>query len=278
MASFKSEDLAFHQPLKTMRQSIANLVTGAGLAALVVGSAQAAGAITITYSTTKATFVPVGAGNTRPLQMSATGSGITATRNFIYQGLVGDYAPAGAWMPVSQLGPGSPGPLGTGEQRFDYTYGPATSINPGPPQDNQWNNNLGLAFGSFYLDGTCDFCGAANLVSLVSASPTGQAQYIGEAPLQQGTGNQNKLTSSLYNIVFGASGKTGTLQYEAYTDITNGEPPFLRSENSGGRIILNINDPLPPTLPAPAPLPIVGVGAAFGLSRRLRQRIQAKAN
>ena len=86
------------------------------------------------------------------------------------------------------------------------------------------------------------------------------------------------MTSSLYNIVFGASGKTGTLQYEAYTDITNGEPPFLRSENSGGRIILNINDPLPPTLPAPAPLPIVGVGAAFGLSRRLRQRIQAKAN
>ena len=255
-------------------------VTGAGFFALLLSGtalSQPAGAITITYATTKATFVPVGAGNTRPLQMSASGSGITTARNFIYQDLVGDYAPAGAWMPVSQLGPGSTGPLGTGEQRFDYTYGPATSTNPGPPQNNQWDNNLGLSFGSFYLAGTCEFCGSGNLVSLISASPTGQAQYIGEAP-QSTPGNQNKLTSSLYNIVFGASGKTGTLQYEAYTDITNGVPPFDRSENSGGRIIININDPLPPTLPAPGPLPILGAGAAFGMSRQLRRRIQRQSN
>lgn len=276
MARFESEGLAFQQPLKTMRQSISKLIAGAGLTALALGSAQAAGATTITYSTAKATFVsnnPLS--NTRPLQMSASGSGISTARNFIYQDLVGDYAPAGDWEPISQLGPGSTGPLSTGEQRFDYSYGPATSINAGPPQDNKWNNNLNLSFGSFYLNGTCDFCGSANAVSLINASPTGQAEFLGIAT--DGTpGNQNTLTSSLYNIVFGASGKTGTLKYEAYTNIINGEPGSVqRSETSGGRIIINVFDA--PTS-VPAPLPIFGAGAAFGYTRRLRRRIQGKAN
>lgn len=263
-----------------MRQSIAKLVSGVGLATLVLGSTQAAGAFVITYATTKATWVPNPSDlvNTRPLQYSAIGSALsTGTRNFIYQDLVGNYAPAGNWVPVSQLGPGSTGPLGAREQRFDYDFGVATTINSGPPQNNIWDNNSNLSFGSFYLDGTCDFCGSANAVSVTSASSTGQASYLGEAP-NGSAGNQNKLTSSLYNIVFGASGKTATLQYEAYTDITNRDPGGSRVESSGGKIVITFEDPIPPTSAVPAPLSVLGAGAAFGFSRRLRRRIQSAAS
>jgi len=261
-----------------MRQSIAKLVSGVGLATLVLGSAQAAGAFVITYETTKATWVPNPSDqvNTRPLQYSATGSALsTGTRNFIYQDLVGNHAPAGDWVPVSQFGPGFP--LGPRQQRFDYEFGVATTKNVGPPQNNIWDNNSNLSFGSFYLDGTCDFCGLANAVSVTSASSTGQASYLGEAP-DKSAGNQNKLTSSLYNIVFGASGKTATLQYEAYTNITNRDPGGSRIESSGGKIVITFEDPIPPTSAVPAPLSVLGAGAAFGFSRRLRRRIQSAAS
>ena len=258
-----------------MRQTISKLMAGAGFTAFILSTTQAAGAITLTYTATKATYVPVpnATANTRPLQLPATGAAINTTRNFIYQELFGNYAPAGNWVPISQLGPGSPGPLVTGEQRFDYSAGPATSVNAGPPQHNIWNNNLNLTFGSFYLDGSCDFCGLSNAVSIINASPTGQAEYIGEAP-DKTAGNQNMLTSSIYNIVFGSSGKTGTLKFEAYTRITNGVPPALRSELSGGVITLNVDEPL---LAVPSPLPILGAGTALGFSRRLRRRIQTQS-
>ncbi len=263
-----------------MRQSIAKLASRAGLAALVLGAAQAAGAITITYSTTRATWAPNPSAlvNTRPLQYSAGGNALgSGTRNFIYQDLVGDYAPAGNWVPVSQLGPGSTGPLVSGEQRFDYDFGAATTIDPGPPQNNLWDNNSTLSFGSFYLDGSCLFCGATNAVSVLSSSSSGQAEYIGEAP-DGSAGNQNKLTSNLYNIVFGASGKIGTLEYKAFTDITNRNSMGSRVESSGGQIFINFEDPNPPTSAVPAPLSILGAGAAFGFSRRLRRRIQGAAS
>ncbi len=263
-----------------MRQSIAKLASRAGLAALVLGAAQAAGAITITYSTTRATWAPNPSAlvNTRPLQYPAGSNAlVSGTRNFIYQDLVGDYAPAGNWVPVSQLGPGSTGPLVSGEQRFDYGYGPATTIDPGPPQNNLWDNNSTLSFGSFYLDGSCLFCGPTNAVSVLSSSSSGQAEFIGEAP-NGSAGNQNKLTSNLYDIVFGASGKTGTLEYKAFTDITNRNSMGSRVESSGGQIFINFEDPNPPTSAVPAPLSILGAGAAFGFSRRLRRRIQGTAS
>jgi len=272
MASVKSEDHLIHRPTKTMRPSIAKLASRAGLAALVLGATQAAGAITITYSTTRATWVPNPNSllNTRPLQYSAPGTALASgTRNFIYQDLLGDYAPAGNWIPVSQTGATAPG-----EQRFDYDFGTATTINSGPPQNNFWDNNSTLSFGSFYLDGSCAFCGPANAVSVLSSSLTGQAEYLGEAP-GGSSGNQNKLTSSLYNIVFGASGKTATLEYKAFTDITNGVPGTDRKESSGGSIIIRFNDPV---TAVPAPLSIFGAGAAFGFSRRLRRRIQDAAS
>jgi hypothetical protein len=75
--------------------------------------------------------------------------------------------------------------------------------------------------------------------------------------------------------MFGASGITGTLQYTAFTDVT-ADPSLV--QNSGGQIIINVNDPNPPTNAVPGPLPVLGAGAAFGYSRRLRRRILTKAN
>lgn len=261
-----------------MRSPFTSLFGAGFFALLLSGTAlsQPAGAVTITYTATQATWVPNPNAlvNSRPLQYSAAGTALTTARNFIYQNLIGDYAPAGAWIPVSQLGSGSTGPLVVGEQRFDYYFEAATTINSGPPQDNIWDNNSNLSFGSFYLDGTCDFCGSANAVSITTAISTGRATYLGQAP-NGAAGNQNNLTSSLYNIVFGASGKTGTLQYEAYSNITNATPGTNRIESSGGRIIITTSDPI---LPVPAPLPLFGAGAAFGMSRQLRRRIQRQSN
>ena len=255
-----------------MRPSIAKLASRAGLAALVLGATQAAGAITITYSTERATWLPNPSAlvNTRPLQYSTTGKPLASgTRNFIYQDLVGNNLPAGNWVPVSQTGA-----TALGEQRFDYEFGTATTINPGPPQNNLWDNNSTLSFGSFYLDGSCNFCGPTNAVSVLSSSSTGQAEYLGEAP-DGSAGNRNKLTSNLYNIVFGDSGKVGTLEYTAFTDVTNRNSSGSRVEKSGGSIIIRFNDPV---TAVPAPLSILGAGAAFGFSRRLRRRIQSAAN
>jgi len=260
-----------------MRHSFRNMMLGVGLSTLALASARAASATTLIYSTTRATYAPVGSAlvNTRPLQLSASGNAIANPRNFIYQDLVGDNPIAGPWMPINQTGP--TGGLIMGEQRFDYKFGQATSINSGPPQDNQWNNNLTLDFGSFFLDGSCGFCGSNHAVIITSAGPTGQAQYLGEAPGQT-SGNQNKLFSSIYNIMFAASSYTGTLQYEAYTDITDGVPPALRSESSGGRIILHVDGPTPPTDAVPSPIGLVGACVAFSSSRRLRRKIHGRAH
>jgi len=272
MFSFNIEHFSFQPLLNNMRHPVIQLLAKTGFSAFILASAQAASAITITYSSSSATNVPIPdlLANPRPLQLSPEGNAMTVTsRNFIYQNLVGNYAPAGAWTPVGQ----STSTLG--EQRFDYTFPTATSINSGPPQVNKWINNLTLAFGSFYLGttGSCSFCGELNPVAVILSNDKGEAEYIGQSPTST-TGNQNKLTSGIYNIMFGASGVTGTLQYTAFTDVTTN--PF--EQKSGGEIIINVNDPNPPTTAVPGPLPVLGAGAAFGYSRRLRRRILAKAN
>lgn len=259
-----------------MRHPFIQLLTKACFSVSLLASAQAANAVTITYTTKSATYFPVPnvTDNTRPLQLSPGGTAMTVpARNFIYQKLVGDYAPAGDWQPIFQ----STGLFG--EQRFDYSFPNATLVNPGPPQVNDWINNLSLTFGSFYLNGTCTFCGSTNAVSVISLTLTGNAKYIGESPTST-AGNQNKLTSGICNILFGASGITGTLKYTAFTDVTLN--PF--NQESGGTIIINVDvpsppdPPIPPTTAVPGPLPVLGAGAAFGYSRCLRRRILGKAN
>jgi hypothetical protein len=273
MSSFKIKHFSFQPLLNNMRHPVIQLLAKTGFSAFILASAQAASAITITYSSSSATNVPIPdtLANPRPLQLSPDGNAMTVTsRNFIYQNLVGNYAPAGAWTPVGQ----STSTLG--EQRFDYTFPNATSINSGPPQVNKWINNLTLAFGSFYLGttGSCDFCGELNPVAVILSNDKGEAEYIGQSPTST-PGNQNALTSGIYNIIFGASGITGTLQYTAFTDVT-ADPSLV--QNSGGQIIINVNDPNPPINAVPGPLPVLGAGAAFGYSRRLRRRILTKAN
>jgi len=253
-----------------MRHSIIQLLTKACFSVALLASAQAANAVTITYTSKSATYVPVPNldQNTRPLQLSPSGTAMTVpARNFIYTGLVGDYAPAGAWTPLGQS------TSALGEQRFDYYFPNASSTNSGPPQVNNWIGNLDLSFGSFYLNGTCAFCGSSNAVSVINATLTGTAKYTGESPAST-AGNQNKLTSGVYNILFGASGITGTLEYTAFTDVTLN--PF--TQDSGGTIIINAKDPNFPTTAVPGPLPVLGAGAAFGYSRRLRRRILGQAN
>ena len=242
-----------------MRSPLAGLA-GAGFFALLSGAA-AAQATTLTYSSTTATYVPVNSSNTRPLQLNATGDGIAVNRNFIYTGL--NSTPLGGnWVPVAQTGPS--GALASGDQRFDYKFGPASSSVTGPPSEKFWSNNFTLNFGSFYLDGGCNFCGAANAVTLTSVSGTASGHYIDADPLGN-SGNQNSLISDVYNITFGASGYTGTLQFTAATDVTFGSPDIQLSR---GTITLEI------FAPVPAPLPLFGAGAAFGMSRQLRRRIQ----
>jgi hypothetical protein len=262
-----------------MKHSVIQLLTKTCFSMSLLASAQAANAVTITYTANSATNVPIPnpLNNPRPLQLSPGGTAMTVpARNFIYTGLVGDYAPAGAWTPISQS------TSALGEQRFDYSFPNASSSSTGGTSGlatvRDWNNNLSLTFGSFYLNGSCSFCGSSNFVSVISSTQTGQAKYINESPDSTAgnsiPGNQNKLTSGLYNIIFGASGITGTLQYTAFTNVTSN--PF--AQQSGGTIIINVNDPNPPTTAVPGPLPVLGAGAAFGYSRRLRRRILGKAN
>jgi hypothetical protein len=52
----------------------------------------------------------------------------------------------------------------------------------------------------------------------------------------RGWPNKNALTSDIYNITFGASGKTGTLQYTAATGVLS-----AGSQISGGLITITIN-------------------------------------
>jgi hypothetical protein len=256
------------------------LLPGAVAIALLGGAVVVPGAkaLTVTYSSGTADYVPTPNSliNTRPLQLSWTGTAITNPRNFIYSGLAPSPL-AGRWIPLNQAGPNpSPPPatanLGPGNQRFDYLFGNATSSSASPTSYT-WVNGLDLQFGSFYLDGGCPFCGPSNAVSLVSVNSTGNGTYIGIDP-NGASGNQNTLTSDLYAIVFGASGITGTLQFDAFTDVTDASGTTPVSQSSRGTITLNINYTYPP---APAPLPLAGLATAWALGRRLRCRIRSAA-
>lgn len=264
-----------------MRHSINQLFAKTGISILVLASAQAASALTFTYSTNSATYVPNPNTilNTRPLQLSPLGLALNTTtipneRNFIYQSLVGSDLTTGNWVPVGQS------TTVLGSQRFNYYFPNASSSTTGGASGtaavHNWNNNLNLDFGSFYLDGSCSFCGLANAVSITGATNTGTAQFIGEAPTST-TGNsiggsQNQITSSIYNIVFGASGITGTLQYTASTNVISSP---LQQLNAGTITIMTGSMP---TTSVPGPLPVLGAGAAYGYSRRLRRRILVQAN
>jgi len=259
-----------------MGQSIIQLLAKTGISGLILASAQTAGAITLTYTATGATFAPVAVGNTRPLQLSATGAAITSPRNFIYQGLNSTNAiGAGDWTPVGQTG--SSGSLGVKEQRFDYLFPAATATLPSPV-NNLWVDNVATDFGSFFLAGTCSFCGEANAVSLLSTTNS-NADFIGVAAADAptgSTGNQNYLNSKIYDIVFGASGIKGTISFDAFTTIVNATGTQPVQQTNGGKIVLNIIEPPTPSRPVPGPLPLMGAGAALGFSRRLRRQIKSR--
>jgi hypothetical protein len=201
----------------------------------------------LVFTATSATNVPVpdSTANPRPMQLNPAGgamnTGVTPNeRNFIYTGLTCSNASAGNWRPVSQS------TSTANEQRFDYYFNTATSSSTGGGSGtatvHNWSNRFDLKFGSFYLDGTAPFCGSANAVALLSPTSTAEATFISEGsastPGNVIAGNQNSLTSSTYGIVFGASGRTGTLQFTAYTNVETS--PL--SSVSGGIITLTIDN------------------------------------
>ena len=203
----------------------------------------------LTFTTSTIVYVPVPniSANTRPLQFSPSGGAMNTgatpnERNWIYKDLTCNDDTV-IWKPVGQslsaavfyLSGASAGLSNTSEkaQRFDYFFDTATSSASGPPVVHTWTNRFNLYFGSFFLDGSYSFCGSANTISLTSATSTGNAQFTGSDGVWL---NRNSLISSIYGIAFGASGRTGTLQYTATTDV---QP--TGNQISGGTITININ-------------------------------------
>lgn len=203
----------------------------------------------LTFATSSIVYVPNPNidSNTRPLQLNPSGGAMNTgatpnQRNFIYKDLTCDDASV-IWVPSGQslsaavnFANNSAGLSNASQraQRFDYYFNTSTSSQAGPPVGYTWTNRFDLYFGAFYLDGPYSFCGAANVVNLVSATSTGVAQFTG------GDGawlNRNSLSSSAYNIAFGASGKTGTLQFTAATDVQG-----TGNQISGGIITITINN------------------------------------
>jgi len=192
--------------------------------------------------------VPNSSANTRAIQLNNTGSamntgGTPNLRNCIYTGLMCD-APLVSWQPVGQEVVGNinesafndNNPIAANainSQRFDYYFGTGNSAGANTII---WTNTLNLIFGAFYLVGPYPICGSANTVNLLSVNNTASAQSISTSPSGL-AGSQNSINSSTYNIVFGASGITGTLQFYAST-ITQQSPYY--SLNSG-TITITVN-------------------------------------
>jgi hypothetical protein len=202
----------------------------------------------LTFTTSSIVYVPNPniVGNTRPLQYNPSGGAMNTgatpnQRNFIYKDLTCNDVSV-IWTPSGQslsaavnYSNTSAGLSNTSPraQRFDYFFRTSTSSAAGPPVVYTWTDRFDLVFGAFYLDGNYSFCGASNVVSLNSVTFTGTATYTDSGG---GWLNRNALTSGIYNITFGASGKSGTLQYTAATDVD-----FSGNQTSGGTITININ-------------------------------------
>jgi microcystin-dependent protein len=190
--------------------------------------------------------VPNGTSNPRPVQLSPSGTamntGVTPNRrNCIFSGLTCSDSTV-TWQPVGQdyngtcSYNGSPQPIAANAinaQRFDYYFGAGVSSGA---NTFAWSNAFELIFGSFYLVGPYSICGAANAVAVINAINTGSGQIIATAP-NGGTGSQNTITSSTYNIVFGASGITGTLRFTATTNVQQNPLEVLNT----GSITITVN-------------------------------------
>ena len=204
---------------------------------------------TLTFTTSSVVYVPNPniAGNTRPLQFSPSGgamnTGVTPNqRNLIYKDLACNdtsviWTPSGQSLSAAVDYSNTSAGLSNASpkaQRFDYYFDTSTSSAAGPPVVYTWTNRFDLYFGAFYLDGNYSFCGASNVISLASVTSTGAATFTGSGG---GWLNRNALTSSIYNITFGASGKSGTLQYTAFTDVQS-----TGNQISGGTITITVNN------------------------------------
>ena len=230
----------------------------------------------------------------RPMQLPRTGQASQlSARNFIFDGLrTTDSAGPGLgspiWTPVNQYGPENNSPnnpvsalLGPYMQRFDYTFDAADDTS-GAPDRYKWNNTFKLiSFGTFYLDGACSFCGADKPVSILETLPaySGSARYEANGQIDAsdpwGSGSNfylagNFYDSNVFNIRFGSTDITGTLQFKAtsatvFTDSGG-------NQISWGQIFLNINESatVPIDLPSTTVLLAAGIAGIIGIQRRRR--------
>ena len=159
-----------------------------------------------------------------------------------------------AWRPVGQShGNALYFPdTDTNTQRIDYSFGAATGgytgyqCNGVADAYRTWDGNLSLKFGSFYLEGIYDFCGPDNAVATIISTNSGHAIYDGLGPdfpiyesYQRCATTRNYLNSDIYGIVFGASGRTGTLQFSVQDFRYGGGLSY----EMGGVITIVVNPP-----------------------------------
>jgi hypothetical protein len=224
----------------------------------------------------------------RPMQLPITGgaNGPNA-RNFIFQLGTADSAGPGLgspiWTPVNQYGSDSNAvsvALDPGQQRFDYTFDAADDTS-GAPDIYKWNNTFKLiSFGTFYLDGACNFCGADKPVSILDTLPaySGSARREADGKVDVDPGNNGKpfylagnfYDSNVFNIRFGSTDITGTLQFNAnsatlYTWAQGGH------QVSWGQVVLNINEDTSVPIDLPPTTMLLAAGlAGIGIQRRRR--------
>jgi hypothetical protein len=214
----------------------------------------------VTFNGTVAIPFHIPPGQTRPVQISPTGSTFAApppprSRAFVYNNV----SPLGAFGLFAGVtgfqwaqGPSFPN---ANQARIDYWA-------PNPAKTTHGINeylDLAFRFRPFYLVGSCAICGVDNTVAAVNSTSVGVSEII------NGLTN-NSIESFNNQIVFGASGVLGTLSFEALSSGTTG------NYTSSGLFSLTASDV--PTAKVPAPLPVLGAAAAFTFSRKLRRRIQ----
>lgn len=219
----------------------------------------------------------------RPLQLPLTGSGTTGVRNFVFNTLqtrdvAGPSFASPVWTPIGQYGPandpsGVPQQsalLGAGQQRFDYSFDAADDLSAAPDVL-RWADTFRLVgFGAFYLQGDCAFCGPDKPVQLVQSlsALNGSARYEKNGVIDAVPGNNgtpffeagNFYDSDVFDVTFGTSGITGTLQFSATTATVFSTAGGQRS--SWGRIILGVNESPASTVPEPASALLLMVGFA----------------
>jgi hypothetical protein len=122
------------------------------------------------------------------------------------------------------------------------------------------STNFGLTLDSTLLPNITGFAmGPSTAYSLIAYAPTGGSWGMGRR-----TGYSNGTTNNFYTTSEG---------FLALDTFRNNSPNYSNNANSFPTIDISFGARSTPLPQVPGPLPLLGIGAAFGWSRRLRKRI-----